>query len=77
MPRKTATRICTLLIGVAAMLLFASTASAACPTCTTLNLGCAAGGCPQKPDCNKSIDYEEICDDGTSHHYAGPCCSCA
>jgi hypothetical protein len=76
MPRKTAKRICTLLIGVAAMLLFASTASASCPNCVTLNLGCAPGGCPQHPDCNKAVDYEVICDDGTSYHYTGACCSC-
>lgn len=74
MPKKTAKRICTLLVSVAAMLPFASNASAQCgPGCTTVNLGCHV---PAICDCNTAVDYEVICDDGTSYHYVGPCCSC-
>ena len=72
MPKKTAKRICTLLVSVAAMLPFASTASASC-NCTTVNLGCnVPATCP----CNTAVDYEVVCLDGTSYHYVGPCCSC-
>ena len=73
MPKKTAKRICILLVSVAAILPFASTASANC-TCTTLNLGCKV---PSTCDCKTAVDYEVICTDGSSYHYVGPCCSCA
>ena len=74
MPKKTAKRICTLLVSVAAMLPFASTASAtASCNCTTVNLGCTV---PATCPCDKAVDYQVICTDGSGYHYVGPCCSC-
>ena len=75
MPRKTAKRICTLLIGVAAMLPFARTASADCGVvCSTVNLGCKVQDAMCA--CKVAVLLDVICDDGTSTTYEGPCCSC-
>ena len=73
MPRKTAKRICTLLIGVAAMLLFASTANANCPTCQSTPLECTI---PLTCQCLHAVDILGLCNDGTTYHTVGPCCSC-